>query len=74
VLAEARLGFPPQDVHVPSAINMLAEFYRNTKQFDAAAALYQEVRRMRGGAWVFFGACCDEQRWMQRDDGGWVRR
>jgi hypothetical protein len=43
-LAEARLGFPPSDLHIPSALNMLAEFYRNTKKFDQAAALYQEVR------------------------------
>ncbi|GBG00220.1 hypothetical protein Rsub_12705 [Raphidocelis subcapitata] len=42
-LAEARKGFPPEDLHIPSALNMLAEFYRNTRRFGEAAALYQEA-------------------------------
>ncbi|KAI8464610.1 MAG: hypothetical protein J3K34DRAFT_526045 [Monoraphidium minutum] len=42
-LSEARKGFPPDDLHIPSALNMLAEFYRNTRRHEEAAALYKEA-------------------------------
>ncbi len=42
-LAEAKLGFDAKDPHIASAMNNLAEFYRNTSQFDKALDLYQQV-------------------------------
>lgn len=49
-LQEAVAGFPPDDPHIPSAKNNLAEFYRNIKRYDDAERLYKEVRR----AWSMY--------------------
>jgi hypothetical protein len=43
-VAEARLGFPPGDPHIPSALHYLAELYRNTRRYEEAQPLYEEVR------------------------------
>ncbi len=42
-LLEAKLGFDPKDPHIASSQNNLAEFYRNTKQYDKAEGLYKEA-------------------------------
>ena len=77
VVAEARLGFPPDDLHIPSALNMLAEFYRNTRRPARAAELYQEVgpaRRGVGGIGECWRdpakrVCCHVRATQVRDNG-----
>jgi hypothetical protein len=38
-------GFDSKDPHIASCKNNLAEFYRNTRQYDKAERLYKEVQR-----------------------------
>jgi hypothetical protein len=53
---EARLGFPPGDPHIPSALHYLAELYRNTRHYDEAQPLYEEVCGLEGwGLWLHTG-------------------
>ena len=42
-LEAAKVGFGPEEAHVASACNNLAEFYRLRKQYDEAEPLYKEV-------------------------------
>jgi hypothetical protein len=51
-VAEARLGFPPGDPHIPSALHYLAELYRNTRRYAEAQPLYEEVRGVRACCWA----------------------
>lgn len=57
-LEAARAGFGPEDAHVASACNNLAEFYRLRRQFDKAEPLYREVgcKRSAGPAWMLLQA------------------
>jgi hypothetical protein len=58
-VAEARLGFPPGDPHIPSALHYLAELYRNTRRYNEAQPLYEEVRASR----AVRGCCGDRCNW-----------
>ncbi|GAX80433.1 hypothetical protein CEUSTIGMA_g7872.t1 [Chlamydomonas eustigma] len=42
-LSEAKIGFDARDPHIASCQNNLAEFYRNTKQYDKAEDLYKQA-------------------------------
>ncbi|EFJ45058.1 kinesin-like protein with TPR domain [Volvox carteri f. nagariensis] len=60
-VAEAQLGFEPQDPHIASAKNNLAEFLRNTGRWDEAEALYKEAlelleRNFGEKHWLFVAA------------------
>jgi tetratricopeptide (TPR) repeat protein len=46
-IEEAKLGFPSNDPHIPSALHYLAEFYRNMGRLDEAEPLYRQVRVWR---------------------------
>ena len=43
LLPAPQLGFDAKDPHIASCKNNLAEFYRNTRQYDKAEKLYIEV-------------------------------
>lgn len=47
---KAREGFGPDDPHMASACNNLAEFYRLRRQYDKAEPLYTQV-----GEWTGLG-------------------
>ncbi|GIL87260.1 hypothetical protein Vretimale_1777 [Volvox reticuliferus] len=60
-VAEAQLGFEPNDPHIASAKNNLAEFLRNTGRWDEAEALYKDAldlleRNFGEKHWLFVAA------------------